>query len=83
MKIFATVLDVIKAFINKKHPEHIEFSASKANSELPPAKRDPNKRNSRINLYTKLIKRFANQNGYKLVNAAERPLQIDYKLTKK
>jgi predicted GNAT family acetyltransferase len=56
-RIFATVLHSIKQFIGKVHPEKLYFSASKEvesgqNSE------------SRANLYSRMVKRYASAWGY-------------------
>ena len=54
MRVFATVIDVIKKFIEKESPEKIFFSAEKNEDD----------KDSRQKLYSKLIKRFANKMGY-------------------
>jgi hypothetical protein len=56
-RIFATVLAAIQKFIQKRHPERIRFSASKEDN-------DSNNNQSRSNLYTRLVQRYANSWGY-------------------
>jgi GNAT superfamily N-acetyltransferase len=56
-RIFATVLHAIQQFIGKEHPDKVYFSASKKvesgqNSE------------SRSNLYSRMVKRYASSLGY-------------------
>jgi hypothetical protein len=56
-RIFATVLYAIQQFIGKEHPDKVYFSASKKvesgqNSE------------SRSNLYSRMVKRYASSMGY-------------------
>ena len=58
-RIFATVLSAIQQFIEMEEPEHIRFSAAKQTGDM-----EPNA--SRTNLYTKLIKRYANSWGYRV-----------------
>jgi hypothetical protein len=55
-RIFATVLNAIKKFINKYHPERMRFSANKDV--------EAGKSMSRTNLYNKLVQRYANSWGY-------------------
>ena len=59
LRIFATVLDVVKAFIHKKDPETIEFTAEKKHSEWNSADLG-----SRQKLYTRMVNRFASSVGY-------------------
>jgi len=59
-RIFATVLYAIQQFIGKEHPDKVYFSASKQvesgqNSE------------SRSNLYSRMVKRYASSLGYDAV----------------
>lgn len=56
-RIFATVLSAIQQFIKTEHPERIRFSANKA---VEPGQ----KSQTRSNLYTKLVQRYANSWGY-------------------
>jgi len=54
-RVFATVLTAIQEFIEKEHPEHIRFSATK----------DDNDNNqSRAKLYDRLVRRYAATWGY-------------------
>ena len=56
-RIFATVLSAIQQFIKTEHPERIRFSANK---DVEPGQ----KSQTRSNLYTKLVQRYANSWGY-------------------
>ena len=58
-RIFATVLSAIQQFIEMEEPERIRFSAAKQTGEMTPNA-------SRTNLYTKLVKRYANSWGYRV-----------------
>jgi hypothetical protein len=64
-KIFATVMMMAKEYIKKNSPEKIIFTA---------------KEKSRQGLYGKLIKKFAGQLGYKLVNSADSYYGVEYNL---
>jgi len=67
-RVFATVLDAVKQFIQKYKPNTVLFTAAK--NELRAT--DLSYRSgSRIKLYHSLIKRFAPRMGYKLVNAKD------------
>jgi predicted GNAT family acetyltransferase len=56
-RIFATVLHSIKQFIGKQHPDRLYFSASK---EVEPGQNSE----SRANLYSRMVKRYASAWGY-------------------
>jgi hypothetical protein len=56
-RVFATVLNAIQQFIKTEHPERIRFSANK---DVEPEQ----KSQTRSNLYTKLVQRYANSWGY-------------------
>jgi len=56
-RIFATVLEAIRQFIEMEHPERIRFSANKA---VEPGQKSL----SRTNLYNRLVQRYANSWGY-------------------
>jgi hypothetical protein len=56
-RVFATVLSAIQQFIDTEHPAHIRFSANK---DVDPGQ----KSQTRSNLYTKLVRRYANSWGY-------------------
>jgi hypothetical protein len=63
-RIFATVLSAIKTFIKKYKPNRITFSASKDNW----AKQQQGSY-SRVNLYDRLVQRYASTLGYKAFRA--------------
>jgi 8-oxo-dGTP pyrophosphatase MutT (NUDIX family) len=56
-RVFATVLSAIQQFIGTEHPERIRFSANKDVES-------GQKSQTRSNLYTKLVQRYANSWGY-------------------
>ena len=68
MRIFATVIEVIKTFTKKVKPDEVRFSAEKPawRASLP---KDHPKRTkelgSREKLYKKLVQRYAGRMGYK------------------
>ena len=58
-RVFATVLSAIQQFIGTEHPERIRFSANKDVES-------GQKSQTRSNLYTKLVQRYANSWGYSI-----------------
>jgi len=56
-RIFATVLHAIQQFIGKEHPDKVYFSASK---DVEPGQNSE----SRANLYSRMVKRYASALGY-------------------
>ena len=56
-RVFATVLEAIKQFIQKRNPEQLYFSANK---DVEPGQ----KAGTRSNLYTSLVRRYARALGY-------------------
>ena len=59
MRIFATVLDVVASYVKKNKPDIIRVIGAKTkDAEI----------GSRLNLYQKLVKRYAGQLGYKYDN---------------
>ena len=78
-KIFATVLTTIKTFIERVQPYEIHFLAEKdeygvQNSEVIDS-------NSRIKLYDRMVKKYADKLGYKL-DRSHAYNAIQYKLTR-
>lgn len=63
IKVFSTVLDAIEQFIKRENPIHISFVADNDEEEDEEYQRD-----TRINLYKKLIQRYAHSWGYSLKN---------------
>jgi GNAT superfamily N-acetyltransferase len=59
-RIFATVLHAIQQFIGKEHPDKVYFSASK---KVEPGQNSE----SRANLYSRMVKRYASALGYDAV----------------
>ena len=72
-KIFATVIDIAKDFINLKRPKVIQFTAHKDPDETT---------SSRTKLYSTMVNRFANSLGYE---SKEKPFNdfVVYVLTRK
>jgi len=64
MRIMATVLDIIKSIIKKHEPMTLHFSADKTQDKLRGAHRVKTK-TGRAGAYGAIVKRFANQMGYK------------------
>jgi hypothetical protein len=56
-RVFATVLEAIRQFVKMEDPESIRFSANK---EVEPGQKSL----SRSNLYSSLVRRYANSMGY-------------------
>lgn len=73
--IFATVLDIIRDFVQKMNPRVITFSAEKEDQRT--------KSNSRPKLYSAMVKKFANQNGYDSKEKSQYDDYVDYVLIKK
>ena len=68
MRIFATVIDVLKDFTKKEKPQELVFSAEKPAWQLELPKGHPKKSEelgSREKLYKRMVKRYAGSMGYK------------------
>lgn len=68
MRIFATVIEVIKDFVKKEKPQKLSFSAEKPAWRMFLHHKDPNRSTemgSREKLYKKLVQRYAGKMGYK------------------
>lgn len=72
-RIFATVLSAIRQFIELNSPDMLKFSAMKTNKYSP---------DSRVNLYNRLVKKYAQAEGYDY-SQREGERQVNYTLTKK
>ena len=78
MRIFATVIDILKDFTKKEKPQEVVFSAEKPawRMSLPHGHPNRNKEmGSREKLYKKLVQRYAGRMGYKYTT------QSDYSAT--
>ena len=75
-RIFATVLSAIRQFIKMNSPDMLKFSAmkNKRYNDTNPM--------SRVNLYNKLVKKYAQSAGYDYTQY-ENEAQVSYTLTKK
>lgn len=62
MRIFATVIDVLKDFTKKEKPQQLSFSADKPAWAIDGGRGE---KGSREKLYTKMVKRYAGRMGYK------------------
>ena len=60
-KIFATALEALRQLIKEYKPKTIRFTAEK----------EKKKNDSRVRLYDSMVKRFAGQQGYKLMDRSE------------
>ena len=68
MRIFATVIEMIKEFIKKEKPQELNFAAHKPEwmTDLPQGHPDKKKEmTSREKLYKRLVQRYAGRMGYK------------------
>jgi len=64
MRIFATVIDIIKDFSKKEKPQEMSFSAVKPDWFEIELGDKPNVTSSREKLYKRMVKRFAPRMGY-------------------
>jgi|TARA_R110001606_G_scaffold44941_3_gene117207 hypothetical protein len=76
MKVFATVIDAIRQFIDQADPDEFFFSADKSSGES-----DTKEMESREKLYSRLVKRYLSK-GYK-VKETSSIHGTDFVLTKK
>ena len=67
MRIFATVIDVLKDFTKKEKPQEIAFSADKPAWAVDAGK---GQKGSREKLYKKMVQRYAGRMGYKYTSAS-------------
>ena len=68
MRIFATVIEIIKEFVKKEKPQELNFAAHKPEwmTDLPHGHPDKKKEmTSREKLYKRLVQRYAGRMGYK------------------
>ena len=68
MRIFATVIEIVKEFVKKEKPQELNFAAHKPEwmTDLPHGHPDKKKEmTSREKLYKKLVQRYAGRMGYK------------------
>ena len=85
MRIFATVIAIIKEFVKKEKPQELNFAAHKPEwmDDLP---HDHPKKSaeltSREKLYKRLVKRYAGQMGYKYTTATDKTA-TDFRLVPK
>ena len=78
MRIFATVIEILKDFTKKEKPQEMVFSAEKPAERLTLPHDHPKRSKemgSREKLYKKLVQRYAGQMGYKYTT------QSDYSAT--
>ena len=80
VKIFSTVLDIMKDFIQRNSPEELYFTASKEVHDKNTGKISFT--DSRSRLYSRLIRRFAKDHGYSLAHEDDVGWQISYTLVK-
>lgn len=73
-KIFSTVLEASKTFIEKVHPSRLTFSASKLETNAD--------HGSRFRLYNTMVKKFANSAGYSFSIDTNNPLNNMFILTR-
>ena len=73
-RVFATVLRAIQEFLTKEQPNFISFIGAKGETG--------EEKNSRVNLYSKLLQRYATNWGYKLKNVFDRNDSVEFDLVK-
>jgi GNAT superfamily N-acetyltransferase len=73
-RVFATVLRAIQEFLTKEQPNFISFIGAKGETGEG--------KNSRVNLYSKLLQRYATNWGYKLKNVFDRNDSVEFDLVK-
>jgi len=79
MRVFATVIDVLKDFTKKEKPQELTFSAEKPAWAVDAGK---GQKGSREKLYKKLVQRYAGRMGYKYTTRSDNRA-TDFMLVKK
>ena len=85
MRIFATVIEVIKDFTKKDKPQELNFSAEKPAWRAHLHHKDPKRSKdmgSREKLYKKLVQRYAGRMGYKYTTQSDYSA-TDFRLVRK
>jgi len=85
MRIFATVIEVLKDFTKKEKPQELAFSAEKPAWRAHLHHKDPKRSKdmgSREKLYKKLVQRYAGRMGYKYTTHSDYSA-TDFVLVKK
>jgi hypothetical protein len=84
MRVFATVIDVLKDFTKKEKPQELAFGAWKSSSQLNLPKGHPKTKelSSREKLYKKLVQRYAGRMGYKYTTQTDDMATV-FRLVKK
>ena len=73
-RVFATVLYAIQEFLTKEQPNFISFIGAKGETGEG--------KNSRVNLYSKLLQRYATKWGYKLKDVFDSNDSVEFDLVK-
>ena len=73
-RVFATVLHAIQEFLTKEQPNFISFIGAKGETGEG--------KNSRVNLYSKLLQRYATKWGYKLKDVFDSNDSVEFDLVK-
>jgi uncharacterized protein (DUF2267 family) len=85
MRIFATVIEVLKDFTKKEKPQEMFFSAEKPAERLTLPHDHPKRSKemgSREKLYKRLVQRYAGRMGYKYTTQTDNSA-TDFRLTQK
>jgi len=85
MRIFATVIEILKDFTKKEKPQELAFSAEKPAERISLPHDHPNRTaemGSREKLYKKLVQRYAGRMGYKYTTQTDNNA-TDFRLVKK
>ena len=82
MRIFATVINIIRDFTKSEKPQEMSFSAVKPEWFEIEMGDKPNVKSSREKLYKRMVKRFAPSMGYNY-EVDSRKGATDYRLVRK
>ena len=85
MRIFATVIEVIKDFVKKEKPQEMVFSAEKPAWRMNLHHMDPKRSKemgSREKLYKRMVQRYSGQLGYKYSTQSDYSA-TDFRLVRK
>ena len=80
MRIFATVIEILKDFIKKYNPPVVGFSAFKSVDDL--SNNQGSKKGSREKLYLRMVKKFAPKLGYTFSSRTDSKM-TDFELVRK
>ena len=84
MRVFATVIAILKDFTKKEKPQEVGFGAWKSTAQLnlPAGHPKTKELGSREKLYKKLVQRYAGRMGYKYTTKTD-DMATDFRLVRK